>query len=1812
MKQEERIERKRRVFPWSAPVLIIIGLLVAIIAVVVILFLVSPRGQVPVTVESFSPEGEVPQATNFTIEFSQDLVSDTLVGDYLEEAPVTFTPPIPGLYRWIARHKLRFFPEAFLLPSTEYRAEVLPEIVTDPNSYMKGKRKFTFHTARFRVEASSVSLIFGPDIKKQVILVGEVRFNYSVEPGEAKKYLRVEFEKVRPIQYEITTRRPEATIRFESEPMDRWEEEQRVRLTVSQRLRPISGNLGLYDGYEKTFPLKGRRDLVVEGVFPEQKGLYGSLKIRFNAPVAPEEAKHHITVAPAIDYKIVCEYRYVELRGDFEAGRGYTITVEPGLMATDGSILKKEFSTRTVLQNLEPSIDFVGEGIYLSREGNLNVGIATINMEKVQIEIQKVYANNLVHLLHTNALRHDRYGYYYGRNIRNLGKQVHREEVTIPTRLNEEVITPINLEKYLADERIGIFSVGAFKSDERWRSARRWVMITDLGIMAKKTGDELWVWVNSLATLKPVVGAEVRLLSRNNQTLLTGFTDSNGLVTFSPIQEAIDDFVPYLIVVSQGDDLSFVELERCRLSTSDFEVGGSLYLQHGFSAFLYTDRGIYRPGEKAHLVAIVREAATLVPPPFPLRVEIRGPDDQLLHELKKETNEEGTSEFLVDLPVYIRTGRYTAKAFVGKENEIGRTAFSVEEFMPDRIKVKVETDSLTYGLGQDVAVRVEAMTLFGPPAAGRRTHLAYDIESSRFSPPGWSGFAFYDPEKRFNTQSFDKGEARLDAEGKHIFTLTLPGRLFPPSSLRAIFEATVFETGGRAVTAYHTVDLHAYSHYVGLRRLEKGYAEVQKPVDFEFIVVDREGEAAPERECEISFYRIVYQTVLRRSGRRGYRYVSERQENLIESYTVTSKGEGARFSVTPEDYGQYRVEVQDIASSATASIFFYASGWGYAPWAMDKPERLEIDLDKSLYRPGETAKVQIRSPFSGKLVLTVEREKILEQQIHLMEENTATLDLPVSSDHKPNVYFSARVIRSTRSLERHAPVRAFGVVPLMVDCGAHQFAVDLDLPEEIRPKRPLKISFQVKAGPDKSGTRSYITIAAVDEGVLQLTDFKTPDPFGFFFSKKRLEVESYDLYSSVLPEVELASTPSTPSGGREEEERRKRLIPITVTRVKPVALWSGLLKTDARGRGSVTLQVPQFNGTLRVMAAAFAGNRFGASEKAVIARDPIVLTPTYPRFISSNDRFIVPVSVFNGTHQEARFTVALDVEGPVEKPKKATQHLSLKPEKEGVVHYSLNAREGMGKVTFTLSAEGGGEQTQMTTEVPLRPPSPPITLTGSGVVKEGAEGSFDFPGDWVPGTTTFDLTLSSFPLLEFAGSLQWLLRYPYGCAEQTTSRVFPLLYFNDLAKLIEPELFGTKSPEYFIQEGIRKLENMQLGEGRFAFWPRRRMVNNWTSVYVTHFLVEARKAGHEVSDRVYSRMLRALEKDVRHRSQEDWQRATRAYACYVLAAAGRPNKSAMLYLKNTELDKLRDYSQFHLAGAFALSGDLNTAFSLLPTTVEPKEVKRQTGRNFDSSIRAKSIMLDVLAEVSPDHVAVPRLVKSLTESALKRNRWYTTQENVFGFLALGKIFRKQEPGSYTGKVLIGGQSYADFGPKDHHFSGKDWSGKRVAIEIEGKGNCYYYWKAFGISRDPVPEYDQELVVRRTYYTSGGEPIRNQPFRQGDLIVAKISCKALTQNLENVIITDLLPAGLEIENPRLESRAGVPWIGKRRYQPDYMDIRDDRLLLSTYLPRQKERNFYYALRVVTRGEFILPPVVGEAMYDPAKSSVASSGRITVAE
>ncbi len=1867
----------------------VIGLMTLLLAVCIFYIV---RGNVGAktrySVNTFAPQGEVPEWTDFSITFSEAIIDKSRVGTEVPAESLRFIPAVQGTGRWTAPDRIGFFLDAPLAPSAEYTVELTSELNPSEAFLLTGQKEFKFATEPFKVQQARMEFSTD-DTREYATGFGTIAFNYPVTTADLKAHLSVALNDGTEIPYQIQTNTATArTIKFATKRIKRGKADREIKVKIEKGFKCTGGQIGLAKANITPVILRGRGTLGVTYSDVRESDGTPYISVRFSAPVLSDTVKPYLELTPAADYQVTSNYRNIEIHGNFKRRTTYTLKIQRGLTARNDAVLKQDYMTRLKIPDIQPQLRFLGAGFFLSRKGHLNLGLATINVKRVKLDIEKVFANNLIYLSKLDRWR---------RWSRNLGKPVHSEVLDVPPQLNEEVTTPISLEAYLSDEHVGIFKVVARNADRQWDSAHQWVLITDLGISAKRAGDKLYVWVKSLATGAPVPAARVKLISDNNQTLLSGTTNWAGFVEFTEVAEKTKDFIPFMITVAKRDDLAFIQLDQHEIATADFDIAGPAYLQNGYEAFLYTSRGVYRPGETVQLAGIVRGVKQTTPEPLPTRIEVLAPDGRIIRELRQQLNKSGACDVKIPIPDYALTGNYIAKMKIA-DRVVGSAQFQVEEFMPDRMKVAVTVDKSSYKLGEALDIEVKATNLFGPPAVGRKVQASCQLVAVPFVvsddnlPPDtdatkWRSFVFGNT-RQFESQRIELGEAKTDTAGKARYQFTIPSTLKVPSLLNGILTATVSEIGGRAVTASHRVVIHPYSHYVGIRRATTGQVKIDQPLRFDYVAVDDALAAASGRDLKLSLHKVHWNTILRQNPAGRYEYVSEPQTTEVKTYDLTSSKTVQTVTLTPSEYGEYRVRLEDIESTATAEISFYVSGWRNTPVSMEHPTRLDLTLDKLAYRPGETAKLNIKAPFPGTLLLTVERDRVLSHRTITMKENTATVSIPVRDSYKPNVYLSGTLIRAI-SMETIAqpdsksllPARAFGVVPLKIDATRRRLSIEMSLKQTnaagateeisllgdhssqisetqrneavVRPNSEVNIAFEVHGR--RSWQKYDVCIAAVDEGILTLTDFQTPNPHDFFYQQRGLKTRSFDLYGGILPEIADITDNSSTGGDGALARRlgRKRLNTSGIRRVKPVSLWSGFVRTDGNGRGTVQFKIPQFNGTLRLMAVAFAGADYGASSAYLTVREPIVLTPTFPRFLAGGDQIRVPVTLFNGTGEDGEFIVKLQAAGDVQLlsasdthtpetmpengSEKSTQPSTAEPplhelsiEKsvevgtEAQVFFDIRVHDAIGEVNFNLSAEGNAETTQVDVKMPLRSVAPPVTQTGHGVVRAGEPIDFILPSNLIANSSEFSLTLSAFPNIAFADSLRYLVRYPHGCLEQTTSKVFPLLYFSDLARSVEPTLAAEDSVDYYITAGITKLESMLMPNDQFSYWPGGTYVNPWSSIYASHFLVEARKAGYEVADRVYDAMLEGLKVQAKFSPDTEGNNDARkvkrkialaTYASYVLAAAGQPERGTMHYLKNRGASSLSDYSHFQLAGAFALSGELETALSMLPVSVSPSfngkgTEQWETGGTFNSPVRAQAIMLDVLAEVNENHPSIPMLVKNLSEAASDGKRWRTTQDNAFAFLALGKIMKKQTDRDYTGTLKLNGEHFADFDATEARYTDADWDGARIALSIKGEGSCYYYWSAFGIQRDSfIEEYERELQVRRRYFNKDGESLTGT-FVHGDLIVAEITVKALTANLENVVVVDMLPTGFEIENPRLESRAGIPWLKAQGFKPDYLDIRDDRLIFFGTFPRQRERKFYYALRAVTQGEFTLPPIAAEAMYDPTKSAVAGSMSIKV--
>jgi uncharacterized protein YfaS (alpha-2-macroglobulin family) len=1734
-------------------------------------------------------------------------------GEILGLPPATLEPPLAGVWRWRDEQILRFEPSGGFPMASEYRLALIPERLLDQGQSFAGDTELTLTTDRFLLEEVVVEEEPVPTSEATVVLRGRLQFNYPVDPRQLASLVRLVdplAAEDEPVEVELEdvywTRE---VIPFRTGEVRKTRDERTLELVIAGELTPAEGNAPLGDDARHEILLGSRDRLVVRDVRSTPGLRDSSIRIGFSSAVAPRVAGKYLTVEPTVDFRISAQRNSLTLTGPFEPGSRYTLTIDQGLPAEDEAVLREPYETVVTLDNLEPALDFQSQGTFLSASGYQNVAVDSVNVDRLQLAIDRAYLNNLFSLFEFGGLMQSDTAYAGNYFRRAFGDRIVDETLEIEVERNTRQTTVLPVGRYVAEDSPGLYRV-LISRPGQWQASQRWILLTDLGAVAKRSENEVLVWVSSVTELTPVTGARVTLVSDQNQVIATGRTDAEGVWRFSD-REALDEHRPYLLTIERNDDFTFLAFNRMGIDTAGLEVGGAPPLADGYTAFLYGERDIYRPGEAVEGLAVVRDGRLRPAPAMPALLRHRDPRGNEVETRTARIDDRGLSPFALELPAYALTGSHTLELEVA-ERIIGRYRFQVEEFIPDRIKVEIASDRRAVGPGEELVFDVTSHYLFGPPAADLPVESRVRLVKSLFSAPGFETFTFHNTQRELSDREIQSFDGTLDGEGKQTFAVKIPAGLEVPSGLAAVVTARVSEQGGRGVAARTSFPVHPYPYYLGLRRLGEVYPEPGQEVELEFVALSPDREPVPSGDLRADLYYVRWQTVLRRTPSGTYRYESTRDPLLIDEQTITGGGPRGSFRFTPTDYGSHLVVLTDPATGASTTVEFYASGWGYSPWAVENPGRLELDLDQEEYQPGETATVQVRAPFSGKLLVTVERDRVLTHQIHELAENTATLRIPIRSDYRPNTYVTATLVRSVANLEPGAVGRAFGAVPLFVDRSSNRLAIELTAPTEVRSQTELDVQVTAKPG-------SVVTVAAVDEGILQLIAQQTADPFEFFYRKLALAVNSFDTFSLLLPEVPLEAA-AEEGGGFGEAGLAQYVRTEGIRRVEPVAFWSGPVETDPDGHAEVSFELPEFQGALRLMAVALKNDEFGSSERLTRVRDPLVLLPTLPRILSFGERLEVPVTLRNDTGRRGPFAVSVELEGPADVVGEALATVEVDDGAESTHYFSIRTGETEGEIGFAFQATGAGEVARATGRVGVRADLPPQAFESSGSLTDATtEVAVAVPVDFRAGTVNRELRIGPLPLVQFAGKLADLNRYPYGCLEQTISQAFPQIYLADLAAQFDPELLDPDNrygrPEDHVQEALRKVARLQLGDGGFALWPGYAVYHPWTSVYAAHFVVEAERAGYPVASHTRDSALDFLAGRVRAKSVYSSQELKRTvYALYVLARAGQADPATMDFLRDKHSERMRPESRALLAAAYAAIGNPRAVDELLARIGEVAEVERQTGANFDSTIRNRALLLLALLDAAPDSSLVPELVDRLARDATTSPYW-TTQESGFAFLALGQFFRQQaERPPYKGAVYLGDRKVGMVSSEETAVFRDLEAGAPLRIEMEPgyeAGAAFYSLITRGV---PVDEDFQPLSagleIERAYLDREGDLVDLDRIRQGDLLVVRTRVRSLSGPVENIVIQNRLPSGLEVENPRLETTESLPWVTDAAQGPAYLDLRDDRILLFADLPANSWQSYYALVRAVAPGTFRLPPAQAEAMYNPALLAVGPRGKIRV--
>lgn len=1791
----------------------------SILISIIILYSCGPANKVEV--ESFTPTGEVEKVSNFTIEFSEELAPADVQDKWLDEEFVTFTPKIPGKFKWTSPGTLIFSPDAPLEPMQSYSAKINKNVLFK-TTFSPDFEEFTFNTPYFDVTKVDFFWTNIPYQNYKLSVQANIYFNYPVDPKSLKDFLEIKRAGADVTNFQIVSEQSADVIAINFGEIQQIDKEQLFSVTVKENLASSLGKDGLKETRTFEAKLPPITRLAITNVTAGFDGASGWIEVSTTQSVDEKRLKDFVSTEPSKKLNFSVSGNTFRIETDLGNVQTVELKIKKGLPGLYGGTLEYDYEQEVSMVNVEPSINFADKkGKYLMLGGEENLKVNAVNIDEVQVEVSQVYKNNILHFLNQYGYYYYYDEYYYDYNpeyyVGDFGQTLYEEKVKLQPGQNWLKSFTVNLNKALGQKFKGIFTVSVRSEEERWRNDSKVVAISDLGIISKIAEDQIYVFVNSISGAEPVSGADVSIISTNNQTLLTGKTDGNGVAIFKDVKKNIEGFSPRLVVVEKDEDFNYIDFRETFVESSRFDVGGITQYASDFNVFLYGPRDIYRPGEQVNLSAIVRNDKIQVVKDVPLITKIITPTGKVFEEFKNDLNAQGSFELSFTLPEYAQTGSYSADVYTVSKQIVGSYKFSVEEFVPDKIRVDVKSDKEKTKPGDKVNIDVAAEFLFGAPAADMKYEADIQLNHRSFTSKNYPGYTFSNSSITNSEIQNTFLEGQLDSEGKTKIEFNIPDGIQSKGVITGTAYVSVFDLTGRTVTRSASFDVFPKDYFIGIKSTDYYYG-VNQNISFNLVAVDKDDKQINNFSAVVKLVRYEWQTVLKKDYNNRYYYASEEKEFNEWEKEVTINGP-TRFNVNVSKSGKYELRISKKGDGNYEKTTFYAYSWGTSTagsFEVDKEGRIEIVFDKEQYEPGDKAKVLFTCPFSGKLLVTLERGSVYEHQYIDVTSRSAELNLSLDDNFMPNVYVTATLFKK-HSKDDTAPfLVGHGFASMKVVKNKNKLPVSISAPQKIKPSTTQQITIKTDSQQD-----IYVTVAAVDEGILQITNYETPDPFKFMYAKRPLMVESFDLYKLLLPEIVSISS-STGGGDMMEKQLQKRTNPISVKRFKLLSYWSGIKKTNSNGEVTVSLNIPQFNGEVRLMAAAYTGSRFGSAEKRMKVADDLIMEPQVPRFLAVNDSLVTPVSLINTTDKSANVEVTLKVEGPLKITSSTKKSLQIEPNSTGNVTFNIIAQSqvGAGKIIFETS---GLAKIKEEIDIAVRPVSPLIVETGSGTIQAGKEVDIKIPRNFLKGTQTTTLTISKFPAVKFAKQLKYLVGYPYGCVEQTVSKLFPQLYFEELAKLVAPEMYRTNNPVYYVKEGIRKIESMQLYDGSIAYWQGGTETSWWGSVYAAHFLVEAKKAGFNVSEDVLKKLMKYLSKRAKEQSTYDYvtylptgrtikkiANKEIIYSLYVLAMNGEGDIATMNYYK-ARPHLVSEDMRYLLAGSYALIGKWNSYYEIVPNAFTPERTDRQTGGCFDSDIRANAIMLNALLEVEPANKQIPEIVKYLTQNA---DRMYSIQERSFAFLALGKAASLNADANVTVDILVDGSPINKFSGKDLTVKDDKLNSANITLKASGKGEVYYFWSAEGVKlNEKVKDEDSYLQVRRTFYSyKTGRLISDFRFYQGELIVCKIELTGFDRNAENIVITDLIPAGFEIENPRLNPATELKWIPKNPMNVQYMDIRDDRLLLFTNLNRNQTNEFYYLLRVVNQGTYQLPVIGAEAMYDQEYHSYHGAGVVKVSQ
>lgn len=1529
-----------------------------------------------------------------------------------------------------------------------------------------------------------------------------------------------------------------------------------------------------------------------------------SIDITMSEEITEENLEGYIKITPSVKYKTIKMREQIIITGDFDINTEYEIELLKGLKGKQEKLAENK-KENIKFKEVEPKISFSNEGIILPKLNGNKVAFKSVNVKRVNLKVRKIFLNNTTQFLQDFKFKGNGniFDYYIQNNLYKVGETIFERDYNLEYKKNIWSQTEIEL-KNLTDEK-GIYIVELsfdkdgvdynFPSDvaqwqrdnffERKGKIGKALLISDMGIVAQKDSKDK-VIVNILDIVKntPLKDVDIKAISVNNQVLEEKKTDKNGEVTFKNGEKIF-----YLLAQNKGE-VSILKLSDSKLSYDGFLVDGE-YRDGGMRAFVYSDRGVYRPGDSINIGVIARDEEGKYPEGQPIKVDVFTPrGDKYIDGKVIEEGKNGFFTYSFDTKKESETGIWEVTVYVGGEKE---RRFSlkvpVESIVPYKIEVEGDfPESIDDGV--NLLGEINAQYLFGAPAENLKYQSDLTIREKKLSFERYKNFVFSNPTTYVaDIKMTQKGE--LDSEGKGKVEFNLSESIPKNLNLEGEIVTRVIEPSGRPVIDIDSVKINRFDSYVGIELPENRYIKSGDKLNLQVVTVSEDGNSLVSgRKLKYRVYKNEYSWWWDYYNYNNFLKSIKTDKNSVLLYEgeITTTDKPYLLDYEIEGGGEIFVEVEDMQTHQSAGINLYASTWQDSS-VSKKIDKLKIETDKKEYSIGDRARVKFEGEKGTRALITLEKSgEIIKRYWQEIESTTNIIEIDVDEKLFPNGYVTVALFQKYENSNNDRPIRLYGAVPIIVNDESKKLEIKLDTPVVLKPNEKFSINVEATKKMD-------YTISVVDEGLLQITNYKTPNPYDYFYQKEGLQLSTYDNYSEIIGRTfgdvhqvltaggdgylmaEARMNKSANSFGFEQSER-----------FEPLAIYRGVLTTDDEGRGSVELQLPNYTGAVRVMVTGASGESYGTAWKKVEVKAPVVTNFSMPRVLKVGDEFQVPIKLFATEGNIGKADVELEFLG-----KKYSESVELKNGESKDIFFNVKVGNEIGNKEASLKIKSSDYTNEEVVKIDVTSNNPYTYLNNVEYVE--SEKTFEFPEESIEGSAKGKVVVSSSPILAIDNRLKELIRYPYGCVEQTISTIFPQLFVDTLSK---SEEISKEQSVKNINSGIAKLSGFQLEDGSFSYWAGNREGDLWATNYVGHFMVMAKERGYYIPDSLYNSWLRfAIEKS----KESDYPLNYKAYLLYILALGHEAQISEMNYIYDNNLKDLDEISKWYLASAYALIGESEVAKEIankLSTVVEKKTFDYYVD-SYGSNLRDKAVVLNSY------YTIYGKVEKNLYESivsTLQSQNWLSTQSIGYSMMSIAQVVEDSEKKEVSGKLIVDGKEIK-FDEKSGVWEYSQESMKDV--KVIGK-NLYVnqYWEGIPINYNQKDE-SRNIKLERKFYADNGEEIDVKSLPKGSSFYMEL--KVLPADdvegyfyQDNIALTQIIPSGWEIENTRLLKLNPPQWIEEKisNNNLEYEDIRDDRVNFffdfNNY--NKQGQSFFIKLNTVTKGKYNLSGAKVEGMYN----------------